>query len=84
MRLVKECWQHQGVEEVTWECEDTMCANYPFLFEDDGTLFNHLVVMTDAWACDCVYLCVNFEDEILLRGEECETLVNLKFFSLIR
>ena len=27
-----------------------------------------------------VYVCVNFGDEILLRGEECKTLVNLKFF----
>ena len=37
--------------------------------------------MTIAYACDLyVYVCVNFEDEILLRGEECKTLVNLKFF----
>ena len=50
-------WQYRGVEETTWEREDTMRANYPFLFEDDGTLFNHLVVMSDACACDCVYVC---------------------------
>ena len=30
MRLVKVLWQHRGVEEVTWECEITMRANYPF------------------------------------------------------
>ena len=41
VRLVKVLWQHQGVEEVTWEREETMRANYPFLYEDDGTLFNH-------------------------------------------
>ena len=68
VRLVKVLWQHRGVEEVTWEHEDTMHANYPFLFEDDDTLFNHLVVMNYACACDCVYMCVNFGDEILLRG----------------
>ena len=27
---------HRGVEEATWECEDTMRATYPFLFEDEG------------------------------------------------
>ena len=36
MRLVKVLWQHRGVEEATWESEDTVCANYPFLFEDEG------------------------------------------------
>ena len=29
-------WQHRGVKEVTWEHEDTVHANYPFLFEDEG------------------------------------------------
>ena len=29
-------WQHRGVEEATWEREDTMHANYPFLFKDEG------------------------------------------------
>ena len=27
-----------------------------------------------------VYVCVNFRDEILLKGEECKTQVNLNFF----
>ena len=31
VRLVKVLWQHRGVEEVTWEHEDMMCATYPFL-----------------------------------------------------
>ena len=35
-RLVKVLWQHRGVEEATWECEDTERANYLFLFEDEG------------------------------------------------
>ena len=41
VRLVKMLWQHRGVEEATWECEDTMGTKYPFLFEDGGTWFNH-------------------------------------------
>ena len=36
VRLVKVLWQHRGVEEATWERKDTMRANYPFLFEDEG------------------------------------------------
>ena len=36
--------------------------------------------MTIAYACDLnVYVCVNFKDEILLRGEECKTRENLNF-----
>ena len=36
--------------------------------------------MTVSYACDLnVYVCVNFGDEILLRGEECKTRVNLSF-----
>ena len=30
--LVKVLWQHRGVEEATWEPEDTIRATYPFLF----------------------------------------------------
>ena len=37
VRLVKVLWQHRGVEEATWEPEDTMRARYHFLFEDGGT-----------------------------------------------
>ena len=40
LRLVKVLWQHRGVEEATWEREDTMRATYHFLFEDEGALFN--------------------------------------------
>ena len=31
-RHVKVPWRHYGVEEYTWEREDTMRATYPFLF----------------------------------------------------
>ena len=40
VRLVKVLWQHQEVEEATWEREDTMGATYPFLFEDEGAWSN--------------------------------------------
>ena len=39
VRLVKVLWHHQGVEEETWEREDTMRATYHFLFKDEDTLF---------------------------------------------
>ena len=37
VRLVRVLWWHYGVEESTWEREDTMRATYPFLFRDEGT-----------------------------------------------
>ena len=37
VRLVRVLWRHYGVEESTWEREDTMRATYPFLFMDEGT-----------------------------------------------
>ena len=37
VRLVLVLWSHYGVEEYTWEREDTMRAAYPFLFRDEGT-----------------------------------------------
>ena len=36
VRLVKVLWQHNGIEEATWEREDTMRANYPFLFNEEA------------------------------------------------
>ena len=30
--------------------------------------------------CLCVLVCVNFGDEILLRGEECKTREKIQFF----
>ena len=38
--LVKVLWQHQGVEEATWERKDTIRATYHFLFEDEGAWSN--------------------------------------------
>ena len=37
VRVVRVLWRHCGVEESTWEREDTMRATYPFLFRDEGT-----------------------------------------------
>ena len=39
VRLVRVLWQHHGVEQSTWEREDTMRATYPFLFRDEGTYY---------------------------------------------
>ena len=36
VRLVKVLRQHRGIEEATWDREDTMHANYPFLFKEEG------------------------------------------------
>ena len=44
VRLVRVLWQHRGVEESTWELEDTMRATYPFLFRDEGTWFSCLIL----------------------------------------
>ena len=42
-RLVRVLWHHRGVEESTWEREDTMRATYPFLFRDEGTWVSRLI-----------------------------------------
>ena len=42
VRLVLVLWRHYGVEESTWEREDTMRATYPILFRDEGTWFSRL------------------------------------------
>ena len=43
VRLVRVLWQHRGVEESTWEREDTMRATYSFLFRDEGTWLSRLI-----------------------------------------
>ena len=42
VRLVRVLWRHCGMEESTWEREDTMRATNPFLFRDEGTWFSCL------------------------------------------
>ena len=39
VRLVKVLWQHRGVEEATWEREDTIFTHYPFLSKDEGMFY---------------------------------------------
>ena len=41
VRLAKVLWQHWGVEEATWEREDTVHVNYPFLFDGEGAFSSH-------------------------------------------
>ena len=49
------------MEEATWECEDMVRTTYPILFDDESTLFSHLIMkMTVSYACDSMYMCVNF------------------------
>ena len=43
VRLVRVLWKYRGVEESTWESEDTMRATYPFLFRDESTWFSRLI-----------------------------------------
>ena len=50
VRLVKVLWQHRGVEEATWEHEETMRANYPFLLEEEG-----MFLVNDINDC-CIYM----------------------------
>ena len=42
VRLVRVLGRHCGVEESTWESEDTMRAAYSFLCRDEGTWFSRL------------------------------------------
>ena len=51
IRLVNVLWRHRGEEEATWKCKDTMRTAYPFLFEDEGTFFSHLVAFNDYCIC---------------------------------
>ena len=44
LRIVRVLWQHLGVEESTWEREDTMRATYPFLIRDEDTWFSRLIL----------------------------------------
>ena len=54
VRLVKVLWRHYGVEEFTWERQDTMRATYPFLFRDEGTWFSRL---SFKWLVTCIIEC---------------------------
>ena len=37
VRLVRVLWRQYGVEDYTWEREDTMRATYPFVVREEGT-----------------------------------------------
>ena len=48
-----------------------------------GTVSQDLKDSAHGWeacACDCICVWVEFRDEILLRGEECETPENPRFW----
>ena len=42
VRLVRVLWRHYGVEESTWERQDTMRITYSFLFRDECMWFSRL------------------------------------------
>ena len=77
VRLVKVLWKHHGGEEATWERQDMMRATYPFLFRDEGTQLRRLIIKLLVYMHDIVHVtytcdfcaCVEFRDEILLRGK---------------
>ena len=56
VKLVKMLWQHNEVEEATWEREDTIRATYPFLFRDEGTWFSRLVIEWLVYMHDIVHV----------------------------
>ena len=56
VRLVKVLRQHRGVEEATWEREDTMRATYPFLFRDEGTPCSGLITKSLVYMHDIVHV----------------------------
>ena len=80
VRPVKVLWQHRGVEEATWKHKDTICTNYPFLFKDEGMFYQSfdMIMTVHMHVIICVYGC-EFREEILFKGEECKTRVNLDF-----
>ena len=43
VKLMKVLWQHRGVEEATWECEDTISTNYPFCLRMKVCFISHLI-----------------------------------------
>ena len=54
VRLVRVLWRRCGVEEFTWEREDTMRATYSFLFRDERTWFSRLRFK---WLVTCMIEC---------------------------
>ena len=72
VRLVRVLWRHCGVEESTWEHDDTMRATNPFLFRDECMWFSRLRfkrLVTCRVECALHmhvsdYNCPEFQDEI--------------------
>ena len=56
VQLVKVLWQHRGVEEATWEREDTLRATYPFLFEVRHLIFG-IRILLQMHVFVCVSMC---------------------------
>ena len=74
VRLVKVLWLHRGMEEATWEREDTIRTNHHFLFKDEGMFYfsYDMKMVVHMHMIVCVYGC-EFRDKFILKGEECKT-----------
>ena len=53
VRLVRVLRRHRGVEESTWEHDNTMRATYPLLFRDEGKWFSRLHAWHSARCVSC-------------------------------
>ena len=78
VRLVKVLWQYQRVDEATWEYEDIMRANYPFLFKDEGMFLViwwllHIHVIGSVCVCE-------FWDKIIFKGGRMLNPGKIEFF----
>ena len=73
--LVRVLWRHYGVEESTWEGENTMRATYPFLFRDEGAWFSRIYMhdIVHVPYAVSVLIVQNFGTKFLLRRGECKT-----------
>ena len=58
------------MEEETWEHKDTMHATYPFLFEDEGTLFSNLEIKWLLYMHVIVCICVQISGTTFFLGGE--------------
>ena len=63
VRVVKVLWRHRGVEEVTWEREDTMRANYLFCSRKKYVLVIDIKLMLHMHGIVCA-MCENFKTKL--------------------
>ena len=79
-RLVKVLWQHQGIEEATWELEDKMQAIYSSYLRTKvrGLIFG-IRILLHMHVFVCASMC-GFQGKNFVKGEECKTQEKFNFF----